>query len=76
MRYKSKVIKLKDTLDISALVANAELVEGDVIIKSGNRYIDASSLLGMVGIASREAIVIFYPENAKNFDNFIKQYII
>lgn len=75
MKYKSARIKLTNAFDLTELVKQAEQVDGDVIIKSGNRYIDASSLLGLVGIASREALIILYPEDAIDFDNFIKKYI-
>ena len=75
MKYKSVRIKLTNAFDLTELARQAEQVNGDVIIKSGNRYIDAASLLGLVGIASREALIILYPEDAIDFDNFIKKYI-
>jgi len=75
MKYKSVKIKLTNAFDLTELARQAEQVNGDVIIKSGNRYIDAASLLGLVGIASREALEILYPEDALDFDNFIKKYI-
>ena len=75
MKYKSVRIKLTNAFDLTELVKQAEQVDGDVIIKSGNRCIDAASLLGLAGIASREALIVLYPENAISFDNFIKKYI-
>lgn len=75
MIYKSKRIKFNNISDVSLFVNAAEKVKGDVIVKSGNRFFDAASILGMVGIASREAIIVFYPEDAEDFDIFIKKYI-
>lgn len=74
MKYKNIRIKFNSVADVSLFVSAAEKVEGDVIVKSGNRFFDASSLIGMVGIVSREAVIVFYPEDAKDFDIFIRKY--
>lgn len=72
---KEKTIIL-DALDIMRIVDRASCVKGDVTVVRGNQYIDAKSLLGMVSLAigPTNKIRIQYPEDAKDFDEFLNTY--
>ena len=74
---KSRRIKIHNITDISNMVCEANKVFGDVILRHGKFAVDGTSLLGVMSIVNtEEPIIIEYPEEAKDFDEFLSNFTI
>lgn len=74
---KSKRIKIHNITDISNMVHDANALSGDVVLRRGKFAVDGTSLLGVISIVNtEEPVIIEYPEDAKEFDEFISQFAI
>jgi len=75
MPMKTKRIKIHNITDISTMVHEANLICGDVILRRGKFAVDGTSFLGVISIVnSDEPVIIEYPEEAKQFDEFISKF--
>ncbi len=70
------LIKLNSVNDVVNFVQEANKVKGDVIVGKKNCAIDGSSLIGMSALDISKPILVRYPEEATDFDEFIRQFEI
>lgn len=73
---KNKYIKITSINDLSNFVIEASKVDGDVLIYRGKYCIDGKSMLGLMSIDISDKCKIEYPEDAIEFEKFIKQFEI
>lgn len=71
---KSKNVKIVGITDVVNLAKEAYKVDGDICIKRGKYVVDGKSLMGIMSIDVSMGVVIEYPEDAKEFENFISQF--
>lgn len=71
-----KNIKIDSITDVTTLVAKASAVDGDVTLSKGRYAVDAKSLMGVMSIDISRGAEIEYPENAKDFDEFVSNFVI
>ena len=57
-------------------VQKASQVDGDVICTKGRYTIDGKSIMGIFSIDISEGIMVEYPEDAADFENFIKEFAV
>ena len=59
------------------MVREASNVFGDVIVRRGKFSVDGTSLLGVISIVnSDEPVIIEYPEEAVEFENFLLNFTV
>ena len=71
---KTKYIKIINLKDLSKFVLEASKVEGDILVYRGKFCVDGKSLMGMMSLNISEGCRIEYPENEKNFEEYIKRF--
>ena len=76
MTIKDKVISIKGLTDVYTFISEASKVMGDVVIKRGKFVVDAKSVMGVFSIDMSNHVTVSYPEDAVDFDNFLKQFEI
>ena len=69
-------IKMNELSKIYAFSEKARNVNGDVIIKKGHFAVDGKSMLGIMSINLSEGATIEYPNDATEFDAFVKEFEI
>lgn len=67
-------IKMNNMTDIRAFLEKALIVEGDVTIKKGKYVIDGKSIMGVFTIDLSTGVTVEYPDNAVEFERFLKQF--
>ena len=73
---KKAVIKIREINDATELVNKALRVEGHVTASKGKYCVDCKSLMGVFSLDLSTGVIIEYPEAAKEFDNFIRQFVV
>lgn len=73
---KTKYIKIESLTDLSKFVIEASKVDGDILIYRGKYCIDGKSMLGIMSIDISDKCKIEYPEDAIEFEKYIKQFEI
>lgn len=71
---KKMFIKINGVSDVSAFVANAIQIDGDVTVTKGKYVINGKSLMGMFSLDLSTGIIVEYPEHALTFEDFIKNF--
>lgn len=71
---REMIVSIKGLNDIYNFIANAQKVNGDIIIRRGRYVIDAKSILGIFSLDMSQNIAITYPETASDFEEFIQQF--
>lgn len=71
---KQMYISIPLVTDIYDFIKKAHDVNGDVIIKRGKFAVDAKSLLGVFSIDLSEEVIIVYPADAADFEEYITKY--
>jgi phosphotransferase system HPr-like phosphotransfer protein len=71
---KSKYIKITNLKDLSNFILEASKVEGDVLVHRGKFCVDGKSLMGMMSIDISNGCRIDYPENEKDFEEYLKKF--
>lgn len=74
IRTKVMTIKVYSIPDVSTFVAKAIKVDDDITVKQGRYVIDGKSLMGVFSLDLTREIVVEYPENAFEFEDFIKNF--
>ena len=72
---KKVFIKITEIDDVNKFVQYAKNVRGDVLVSRGQFCIDGKSILGIYSLDISQGCTIQYPENEKEFDNFIQQFM-
>lgn len=70
------LIKIEGLEDISNFYVEASKVDGEVTCRRGRYTVDGKSLLGMIAIDPSMGILVTYPKDAKDFENFISRFAI
>jgi len=63
--------KNKSIDDIKNFVNEAIKVDGNVIVSSGKNHFDGRSLLGMLALKDCDILLVIYPAEAKDFENYL-----
>jgi phosphotransferase system HPr-like phosphotransfer protein len=72
---KKVFIKITEIDDVNKFVQYAKNVRGDVLVSRGQFCIDGKSILGIYSLDVSQGCTVQYPENEKEFDNFIQQFM-
>lgn len=72
---KKVFIKITEIDDVNKFVQYAKNVRGDVLISRGQFCIDGKSILGIYSLDVSQGCTVQYPENEKEFDEFIQQFM-
>lgn len=73
---KNIKIAMNGINDLTELVKNASKVDSDIMITKGRFTIDAKSIMGVMSIDMSTGVTVEYPEDAADFENFIKEFAI
>ena len=71
---KEMIISIKGLNDVYKFVAMAQEVEGDITVRRGRYAVDGKSVLGIFSLDMSQDVTVIYPEDAIDFENFIKQF--
>lgn len=72
---KKVFIKITEIDDVNKFVQYAKNVRGDVLVSRGQFCIDGKSILGIYSLDVSQGCTVQYPENEKEFDDFIQQFM-
>lgn len=72
---KKVFIKITEIDDVNKFVQYAKNVRGDVLVSRGQFCIDGKSILGIYSLDISQGCTVQYPENEKEFDEFIQQFM-
>lgn len=72
---KRVFIKITEIDDVNKFVQYAKNVRGDVLVSRGQFCIDGKSILGIYSLDVSQGCTVQYPENEKEFDEFIQQFM-
>lgn len=67
-------IKMNELTTIYVFAERARAVDGDVILHKGHFSVDGKSLLGIMSIDMTDGVVVEYPTDAIDFENFVKEF--
>ncbi len=76
MTMTEKTIRLSDTDEVMDFVRAAGKCDFDIDVFYKRAVIDAKSILGMIGIAQKEEIVVKYFGNNVGFESVVDKYAI
>ena len=71
---REMIVSIKGLNDIYNFIANAQKVDGDIIVRRGRYIIDVKSILGIFSLDMSQNITVTYPETASDFEEFIQQF--
>ena len=71
---KQMIISIKNVNDVYDFIKKASKVEGDVLLKRGNFAVDGKSFLGMLSIDISQDVIVMYPSDAVEFEQYIIQF--
>lgn len=71
---KKMYISIHGIHDVMIFVQEALKVNGDVVCTRGRYTVDGKSTMGMFSIDLSEGVMVEYPEDAVEFENFIIQF--
>lgn len=72
---KKLQLKIYGIHDCNRFAQKARLVDGDVTITRGKYCLDGKSILGIFSIDTSQGFTVEYPEDAKDFEDFIMQFV-
>ena len=67
-------IKINSITDVTTFVKNATATQGDVNIIKGKYCVDAKSIMGVFSLDLSTGATIEYPDEAKEFDEYISKF--
>lgn len=71
---KTKFIKMSNIKDIVNFVNEASKVKSDINVLKGRYIIDGKSIMGVISIDVTTGMIVEYPADAIDFENFISQF--
>ena len=69
-----KVIRLSDMKDVKDFVRAAGDCDFDIDVKYNRTFIDAKSLLGMIGLGLQNDLQVCYGGKNENFENLVDKF--
>ena len=73
---KTMKIAINGIHDISEFITRASEIESAVIVRKGSISVDGASLIGMMSLDTAGGIIVEYPEDAHDFENFLAEFAI
>ena len=71
---KTIEVKIEGITDVAHFAQIASKVNGDIAVSRGRWTIDGKSVMGLYGLNMSQGVKVEYPEDAEEFDTFIKQF--
>ena len=71
---KQMTISIAGVADVYDFIKEAAKVEGDVLIQRGKFTVDAKSFLGIFSIDVSQRVIVIYPSDAVDFENYIRKF--
>ena len=72
---KKIFIKITEIDKVNEFVQHARSVQGDILVSRGKFCVDGKSILGMYSLNLNQGCTVEYPDDAKEFDEFIQQFV-
>lgn len=71
-----KTVIFNNISDVAEFVAAAGKCEYDVDVFSGNQYVDAKSLLGVLSMGIERRLRVLYRDNDKRFEHKLQKFCV
>ena len=71
-----KVIRLSDMDEVNDFVRAAGGCDFDIDVKCDRTFIDAKSLLGMIGLGVKKNLQVCYGGKNENFENVVAKFAV
>ena len=68
--------RLKDITDFVNAASRLEKHKGDILLLQGRQVVEATSLLGVLSLDTSKGVIVSYPNDLAEFNNFIKPFIL
>ena len=68
--------RLKDITDFVNTASRFEKHKGDILLLQGKQIVEATSLLGVLSLDTSKGVIVSYPNDLAEFNNFIKPFIL
>ena len=68
--------RLKDITDFVNAASHFEKHNGDILLFQGKQVVEATSLLGVLSLDTSKGVIVSYPNDLIEFNNFIKPFIL
>lgn len=68
--------RLKDITDFVNEASRLEKHKGDILLLQGKQVVEATSLLGVLSLNTSKGVIVSYPNDLIEFNNFIKPFIL
>ena len=68
--------RLKDITDFVNAASRLEKHKGDILLLQGKQVVEATSLLGVLSLDTSKGVIVSYPNDLAEFNNFIKPFIL
>lgn len=72
---KSVKINIAGIYDVTEFVKHASEVSPGVNVRKGSQYIDGASLMSMMSLDTTGGVIVEYPADARDFENFISKFV-
>ena len=72
---KTLKINIAGIYDITQFVKFASEVKPGVNVRKGSQCIDGASIMGMMALDTTGGIIVEYPADAKDFEDYISNFI-
>ena len=68
--------RLKDITDFVNAASHFEKHKGDILLLQGKQIVEATSLLGVLSLDTSKGVIVSYPNDLTEFNNFIKPFML
>ena len=68
--------RIKDITDFVNAASRFEKHNGDILLLQGKQVVEATSLLGVLSLDTSKGVIVSYPNDLIEFNNFIKPFIL
>lgn len=75
-KMNQRIVEFHDMEDVAAFVDAADKSEFDVNVISGNLYVDAKSLLGVMSMGFARKLRVQYRDSDKGFERALQRFCV
>ena len=68
--------RIKDITDFVNAASRFEKHNGDILLFQGKQVVEATSLLGVLSLDTSKGVIVSYPNDLTEFNNFIKPFML
>ena len=68
--------RIKDITDFVNAASRFEKHNGDILLFQGKQVVEATSLLGVLSLDTSKGVIVSYPNDFTEFNNFIKPFML